>query len=574
MEQQRLMLFVALAFITFLMFDAWQQDHAVKEVAPTTSAPVSSRQAGSTSGSDISQGHTSGDEIPVAETTPAIASSTSGGSTVPSEQSADIFKQGQNIHVVTDVFDITISTVGGDIRQVKLFDYPTKLNEPENPFLLMNETLPRVFVAQSGFTGKSARANTVIDAPNHLNTYKVDRSNYVLDESKDSMDVNLYWTSRDGVRFIKTYTFYRGSHKIDVKQTVENRAAKTWRGNAYYQLQRTQVSEVDQSQFIYTYMGGVIYSPEERYEKIKFEAMQETKLKRDISGGWAAMIQHYFLSAWVPEKETVETYYTVFKKRNTIYTIGFRDKNETQVAPGTTKVFSSVFYAGPKDQKQLEAIAEGLELTVDYGVLTVIAKPIFWTLTKIHAVVGNWGWSIILLTILIKLLFYKLSETSYKSMAKMRAVQPRMVAMKERFVDDRQGMNKAMMEMYKKEKINPLGGCLPIVVQIPVFIALYWVLLESVELRQAPWILWIKDMSTPDPYLILPILMGISMFIQQRLNPAPIDPIQAKVMMALPLVFGIFFMFFPSGLVLYWVVNNVLSISQQWYITNKVVGKK
>jgi len=564
MEQQRLLLFVALAFIMFLMFDAWQQDHAVKE--PTTAtAPAKSPTASA-------QQKTS-DEIPVAESAPAIRGGNT-ASSVPTQQSGELFKQGQAIHVVTDVLDLTINTVGGDVRQVKLLSYPTKIDEPENPFLLMNETLPRVFVAQSGFTGKTADADSIISAPNHLNTYSVERTKYVLDESKDSMDVNLYWTSPEGIQFTKTYTFHRGSHKVDVKHTVNNTTAKNWRGNTYYQLQRTQVSEVDQSQFIYTYMGGVLFSPEERYEKIDFSDMQESKLKRDITGGWAAMIQHYFLSAWVPDKTKIETYYTGYKSNNVIYTIGFRDKNETIVAPGTSHTFNTTFYTGPKDQAELEKIAEGLELTVDYGVLTVIAKPIFWLLTKIHSVVGNWGWAIILLTILIKLAFYKLSEASYRSMAKMRAVQPRMVAMKERFADDRQGMNKAMMDLYKKEKINPLGGCLPILIQIPVFIALYWVLLESVELRQAPWILWINDMSAEDPYYILPLLMGISMFIQQKLNPTPIDPIQAKVMMILPVVFTIFFMFFPAGLVLYWVVNNILSIAQQWYITNKVINEK
>ncbi len=571
MEQQRLLLFVALAFIVFLMFDAWQQDQAAKKVATTPAGQVQSAPTTTTSSAN-----TNG-EVPVApeqSTVTSTASAIQPSSTVPTEQTRDIFKQGQTIHVVTDVLDVTINTVGGDIRQLKLLDYPQKLNEPDNPFLLMNETLPRVFVAQSGFTGKRADANSIIAAPNHLDIYKTERTNYVLDESKDSMDVNLYWTSKDGVQFTKTYTFYRGSHKIDVKQKVENKTTKIWRGNTYYQLQRTQVSEVDQSQFIYTYMGGVIFSPDERYEKIDFGEMQESNLKRDIRGGWAAMIQHYFLAAWVPEKDKTETYYTNYKPRNVIYTLGFRDKNETVVAPGADYTFNTVFYAGPKDQEALEKIAEGLELTVDYGVLTVIAKPIFWLLTKIHSVVGNWGWAIIFLTILIKALFYKLSEASYKSMAKMRAVQPRMIAMKERFADDRAGMNKAMMELYKKEKINPLGGCLPILVQIPVFIALYWVLLESVELRQAPWILWIKDMSAEDPYYILPLLMGVSMFIQQKLNPAPLDPIQAKVMMMLPIVFTIFFMFFPAGLVLYWVVNNILSIAQQWYITNKVMKEK
>jgi len=567
MEQQRLLLFVALAFIIFLMFDAWNQDQLKKEIIAkgpvATQTPQTTTPATTTEPVQIPS-----DEVPVAESSAPMINA---AASVPTSTSAEIFKQGQSIRIKTDVLDLVISTVGGDIRQLRLLAYPMKLNEPDNPFLLMDEKLPRVFVAQSGFTAKKADQNSVIAAPNHLDVYKTDRTSYTLDESKDSMDVNLYWTSKDGVEFTKTYTFHRGSHKIDVKHTVKNKSNKLWRGNTYFQLQRTQVSEVDQSQFIYTYMGGVIFSPEERYEKITFSDIQENNLKRDITGGWAAMIQHYFLSAWIPEKDRPETFYTFFKEQNTIYSIGFRDKNETHIPAGAQKTFTSMFYAGPKDQGELEKIAEGLELTVDYGVLTILAKPIFWLLTKIHSIVGNWGWAIILLTILIKLAFYKLSETSYKSMAKMRAIQPRMVAMKERFVDDRQGMNKAMMELYKKEKINPLSGCLPILVQIPVFIALYWVLLESVELRQAPWILWIKDMSTADPYLILPILMAVSMFIQQRLNPAPIDPVQAKVMMALPFVFGIFFMFFPAGLVLYWVVNNVLSIAQQWYIINKVV---
>lgn len=562
MEQQRLMLFIALAFIMFLMFDAWQQDHAPEVVSttPSTSTPSTNRSPNLAN------------EIPVAESTPT--SRVNSVEAVPTEQTTELFKQGQTIHVVTDTLDVTINTAGGDIRQVKLLNYPTNMGETDNPFLLMNETLPRVFVAQSGFTGKAADSNSTISAPNHLDVYRTENTNYILDESKETMDVNLYWMSPEGVQFTKQYTFHRGSHQVDVKHIVENRSNRNWRGNAYYQLQRTQVSEVDQSQFIYTYMGGVIFSPEERYEKIAFDDMLESNLKRDITGGWAAMLQHYFLSAWVPEKDQAKTYYTTYKERNVVYTIGFRDKDETVVSPGATKTFNTVLYAGPKDQAALEKIAEGLELSVDYGVLTIIAKPIFWLLTNIHSVVGNWGWAIILLTIFIKLLFYKLSEASYKSMAKMRSVQPRMVAMKERFADDRAGMNKAMMEMYKKEKINPLGGCLPILVQIPVFIALYWVLLESVELRQAPWILWIKDMSAGDPYYILPLLMGVSMFIQQKLNPTPIDPVQAKVMMALPVVFTIFFMFFPAGLVLYWVVNNVLSITQQWYITNKVMKAK
>jgi YidC/Oxa1 family membrane protein insertase len=322
------------------------------------------------------------------------------------------------------------------------------------------------------------------------------------------------------------------------------------------------------SQFLYTYTGGAIYTPEEKYEKISFEDMESSKLSMEVKGGWVGMLQHYFLGAWVPPAEETDHFYSNVLPGQR-YVLGAYTPS-ISLAAGGSHIFSSGFVAGPKLQDELEAIAPGLDLTVDYGWLTVLAKPIFWLLKSIQGVVLNWGWSIILLTLIIKLVFFKLSETSYKSMANMRKMTPRIQALKDRYGDDKQRLNQAMMEMYKKEKINPLGGCLPILVQIPVFIALYWVLLESVELRQAPWILWLQDLSIKDPYYVLPIIMGISMFIQQKLNPAPPDPMQAKIMMSLPFVFTIFFAFFPSGLVLYWVTNNILSIAQQWYITRQI----
>jgi YidC/Oxa1 family membrane protein insertase len=318
-------------------------------------------------------------------------------------------------------------------------------------------------------------------------------------------------------------------------------------------------------------MGGAVYSPEDKFDKIDFAEMQEKNLQRNVTGGWVAMIQHYFLGAWIPPQDQPETFYSQYIKNHTRYVIGTKSAKEIHVAGGKQQTLSNRLFIGPKLQDRLEDVAPGLELSVDYGLLHFISKPLFIVLEFIHDYVGNWGWAIVLLTILIKLAFYKLSEASYKSMANMRRVQPRMQQLKERFSGDRQKMNQALMDLYKKEKINPLGGCLPILVQIPVFIALYWVLLESVEMRQAPWILWINNMSAPDPFFILPLLMGITMFIQQKLNPAPIDPIQAKIMMALPVVFTVFFAFFPAGLVLYWVVNNTLSITQQYYITRYVV---
>jgi YidC/Oxa1 family membrane protein insertase len=315
----------------------------------------------------------------------------------------------------------------------------------------------------------------------------------------------------------------------------------------------------------------VYYNQETKYEKVKFDTMEESQLKLESHGGWIAMIQHYFLSAWIPNQDETNLIYTIANtKRNpSTYTIGLRSANKSAPAGGSTE-FSSQLFVGPKIVKRLEEISPGLELTVDYGVLTFLSKPLYWLLSWYHSFVGNWGVAIILLTLTVKTLFYKLSETSYRSMAKMRKVSPRLKALKERYGDDRQKMNQAMMELYKTEKINPMGGCLPILVQIPVFIALYWALLESIDLRQAPFIFWIHDLSVMDPYYVLPILMGISMVIQQRLNPPPPDPIQAKIMMALPFVFTIFFAFFPSGLVLYWISNNSLSITQQYIITRRI----
>ena len=387
-------------------------------------------------------------------------------------------------------------------------------------------------------------------------------------DGADTLQVPLVWRSDDGVTVTKRYTFHRGSHVVDLEHEVVNNSGSEWSGRQYRQLQRTQVAETGQSTFIYTYMGGVIYSPEEKYEKVKFEEMQKQDLDRTITDGWAAMLQHYFLGAMIPERAVAEHYYTK-SLSNARYVIGLISPPRT-VAAGERTLFGTQLFLGPKLQDEMKQVAPGLELTVDYGLLTFLAQPLFWLLKTIHNLIGNWGWSIVLVTMLIKLAFYKLSETSYRSMANMRKLAPRLQSLKERYGDDRQKLNQAMMEMYKKEKINPLGGCLPIVVQIPVFIALYWMLLESVELRQAPFMLWMNNLSAPDPYYVLPLLMGVTMLIQQKLNPAPMDPIQAKVMMVLPVVFTVFFAFFPSGLVLYWVVNNTLSIAQQWMITRRI----
>ncbi|NOX09347.1 MAG: membrane protein insertase YidC [Gammaproteobacteria bacterium] len=548
MENQRLILFIALSFVSLMLWDAWQKDYAPPPEIVVVQDAV---ERGSPIQIDDLPG-VGGDDIALLDGAPSV-------DVAPLRSELNSLSR---IHVVTDVLDIEIDTLGGDIRYAGLRDYTVEVNGESEPFSLMRETLPGLFVAQSGLNSAGKIK------PSHHIRYQSRQDQYQLTAGAGTLKVPLYWTSPEGLEVIKTYTFYEGEYLIDVEHRVLNETGTTWKGNQYSQLQRSEPDTSADSRFIYIYTGGVIYSPEDKYEKIAFDDMVEKNLSKTVANGWVAMVQHYFFSAWIPDKNEKNLFYTK-ALNNPRYIIGSVGPSQ-KIEDGGEFSFKRKLYIGPKDQDKLVTIAEGLELTVDYGVFTVIAQPIFWLLKNIHSMVGNWGWSIILLTVLIKGIFYKLSETSYRSMANMRRITPRLKALKDRFGDDKQGMHKAMMDIYKTEKINPLGGCLPILVQIPVFISLYWVLLEAVELRQAPFIFWISDLATKDPYYVLPLLMGISMFIQQKLNPPPMDPIQAKVMMLLPFIFTVFFAFFPSGLVLYWVVNNVLSISQQWVITRKV----
>ena len=547
MDNQRLFLFVALSFVMLLLWQAWVEDYG-----PVTPPPEASAPAITTDTPAGVVAPASGDDIPA---TPADVQT----SALPE---TDLLKSTGYIDVHTDLFSIRIDTTGGDLRQADLLDYMATTDKDSPPFRLLNDTLPNLFVIQSGLRA------SVGTEPTHHVVYTAEQQSFRMADDADTLVVPLSWVSPEGVTVTKRYVFQRGSYAVGLQHEVVNSSDVDWHGRQYRQLQRTQVAETGQSSFIYTYMGGVIYSPEEKYEKIKFDDMLDSDLDRTITDGWAAMLQHYFLGALVPLRGEQDRYYTKTLS-NARYVIGMISPTQT-VPAGSTALFETTVFIGPKLQDEMKQVAPGLELTVDYGLLTVLAQPLFWLLKTIHGFVGNWGWAIVIVTILIKLAFYKLSETSYRSMANMRKLAPRLQSLKERYGDDRQKLNQAMMDLYKKEKINPLGGCLPILVQIPVFIALYWVLLESVELRHAPFILWITDMSSPDPYYILPLLMGATMFIQQKLNPAPLDPIQAKVMMALPVVFTVFFAFFPSGLVLYWVVNNTLSIAQQWVITRRI----
>jgi len=551
MDNTRLFLFAALVFVAMLIWQQWQLDYGPQPVTSSEGvnpAPSVPEQAAEVDSSNIVDLPDQADGLAV-------------DATATLETTASIAPESL-VTVETDVVIAVIDSKGGVIRSLKLKKYPVSLDQPELGLEIVHSDAESLHVIQSGLRNRS---NT---APTHHSVYQTAKSQYSLQDGDDRIIVPLVW-EQDGIKVIKTYEFKRGDYLIEVKHRVENNTDQDWQGSQYRQIQRTR--PLSESRILITYTGAVYYNEEVKYEKVDFDDMEDGQLKLNFQGGWIAMLQHYFLTAWIPPQDGTNLAYSIANtsRQPATYTIGLRSENKL-VSPGNSTEFTSQLFVGPKLVKRLEEITPGLELTVDYGVLTFLSKPLYWLLSLYHSYVGNWGLAIILLTLTIKAVFYKLSETSYRSMAKMRKVGPRLKTLKERYGSDKKRMNQAMMELYKTEKINPMGGCLPILVQIPVFIALYWALLETVDLRQAPFIFWIKDLSVMDPFYVLPVIMGISMLIQQKLNPTPPDPIQAKVMMALPFVFTFFFAFFPSGLVLYWVVNNILSIAQQWVITKRI----
>jgi YidC/Oxa1 family membrane protein insertase len=552
MDNLRLLLFFALAVVLLLIYQAWVEDYGPVTASPPTVAQEVSKdpQAAAETG------------VPPA-TVPAVPAVDAPDPTPAADPAGGATDA--PIRVETDVLRLEISPLGGAIVSAWLKDYPETAEDSETRFRLLKPSPPNMFVAESGLRGPETGP---LPADTRQIRFQSAREAYVLEPGQDSLEVVLSWSDPEGVQLNKRYGLTRGSYVVESHQEVVNGSGAPLAVRSYNQLQRTELYDPNASSFIYTYTGGVYYTPEDKYNKVSFDDMRSERLSLEAADGWIAMIQHYFLAAWLPPAGQLQTFFTSVRD-DSRFLIGSYTAAAT-VAAGASQTFSDRLFVGPKLQDTLASVAPGLELAVDYGWLTIIAQPIFWLLDAIHSLVGNWGWAIIILTILIKLAFYKLSETSYKSMANMRKLTPRLQALKDKYGDDKEKLNQAMMAMYKKEKINPLGGCLPILVQIPVFIALYWVLLESVELRQAPFALWIDNLSAPDPYFVLPLIMGVSMFVQQKLNPAPPDPIQAKVMMSLPFVFTVFFAFFPSGLVLYWVVNNLLSIAQQWYITRNI----
>ncbi|MCF8003420.1 MAG: membrane protein insertase YidC [Chromatiaceae bacterium] len=557
MENMRLILILALAFVLFLIYQAWVEDYSTPPIASTETETF----AGS-SAAERANGGSPAD----APDAPAVGAPTVNA--VPgafaADQEAESALAAGPIVVETDVLRAEISPRGGTIQALYLLDYKQNADDPSKPFQLLKATTPNLFIVQSGLLGGPDN-----DLPTHEAVFTPAQQRYSLTEGDNELLVELFWQNDAGIQVVKRYRFERSRFLVHASQEIINSTDAPIAVRDYEQLQRTELYDPAKSSFIHTYTGGVYYGPEVKYKKESFADMSKRPLDLTITDGWVAMIQHYFMAAWIPPTGVEETFYTKAIDGDSRYIIGTYSPAIT-IPAGASHTFESQLFAGPKLQDRLAEIAPGLELAVDYGWLTILAEPIFWLLNAIHSVVGNWGWAIIILTILIKAAFYKLSETSYKSMANMRKMTPRIQALKDRYGDDKEKLNQAFMELYKKEKINPLGGCLPILVQIPVFIALYWVLLESVELRHAPFILWLDNLTEPDPLYILPLIMGVSMFVQQKLNPPPPDPMQAKIFMALPFVFTVFFAFFPSGLVLYWVTNNLLSISQQWYITRKV----
>lgn len=530
----RITLYILLIAVTVLLVQEWQKEHATLE-ATSTSAAI---------------------EAPVASPAHPVSPEAKVDTAAPKQS-------GELIHVKTDLLDVTLDTHGGDILGLKLLAYPETLNSP-NPFLLLNNDPKSRYIAESGLLGLQGP-----DTKSSQATYTVSQSQFALEAGKDQLIVPLVW-EKDGLKITKEFIFKRNSYQVDVRYQIDNQSSQPWQGSLYAQLLRTDDPPENHGGVVNltTFFGAAVSTTDKPFQKVTFKEMREANVNKTTKNGWAAMMQHYFISAWIPDREVTSTYYSRVQP-NGLYSIGLINAPIT-VAPGTTAQTSAKLYSGPTIAEYLDQAAPNLDLTIDYGLFWFFSVAIFWMMQKIYNVVGNWGWSIVIVTVFIKLAFYKLSAKSYRSMSGLKALQPRIELLKERFGDDKQKLTQATLELYRQEKVNPMSGCLPILIQIPVFIALYWVLVESVQLRQAPFILWIHDLSQPDPYYILTLLMGASMYLQQRLNPPPPDPMQAKIMSFMPLVFMVLFRNFPAGLMLYWFVNNTLSFLQQWYIMQKL----
>jgi len=539
MDSQRLILFFVFSFSVFMLLDAWQREQ------PPARPAAADAGKGEKAMPPSAQPPVPGDKL----------TATQGA--VP-QQGRGAPETGVTIRVETDLLIAHLSSHGGDVRKLQFRKHRDTL-ERSKDFVLFETGTERNYIAQAGLIGSGL--------PNHRTLYTATSDNYQLAAGQEQIEVRLAAPAAEGVQVTKVYRFRRESYLIDVGFEIANTGAAPIQPYAYFQLVRDDKPPAGGSAMMPTFTGVALYTDKDKFQKLAFADIEKGKAQhtKNSEDGWIAMLQHYFFSAWLPRSGVPREFYTR-RLEDGLYSAGVIVPVGA-VATGASATVTVPLYAGPEEQEKLAKIAPGLDLTIDYGWLTVIAVPLFWFLAWLKLWVGNWGVAIILLTVIIKLLFYPLSAASYRSMAKMRVLAPKLQKLKDQFGEDRQRLQQAMMALYKTEKINPLGGCMPIVVQIPVFIALYWVLLASVELRQAPFMLWIDDLAAPDPWFILPILMAVTMFVQTWLNPEPPDPVQARVMKIMPIVFSVFFFFFPAGLVLYWLVNNVLSIAQQWQIT-------
>lgn len=567
MNRLRYALIAGICVVSYLLFLEWDKFQEAQIAATPanqeTVISTSDDALPSASGLQDKPAQESPLPIPTAETSSADLPSVASPQAALTKQAPS--EELRLISVKTDSFDLLIDTFGGDLVRVALSKHLAEQSDNSDPFLLMNRASNQTYVAQSGLVGQNGTDKSSAQRP----LYSVSQNRFELADSDNELIVDLNYTDND-TAIIKRFTFTRGSHLIGVDYIVDNNSDQLWRAAPYGQIRRNDYEVGKAVMFgMQSYLGAALTTDDKNYKEITFDDIDDGTITYAKTGGWVSMVQHYFISAWIPNPELKNNY--SFRKQSTsdIYIMEYLGPLTT-VEPGQTSTISSHFYAGPKDIKKLEKISPYLDLTIDYSFLSFIAKPMFYAMDFIHSKVGNWGVSIILLTLLIKIIFFYPSAMSYRSMAKMRKLQPVMAEMKERFGDDRQKMSAELMKVYKKEKVNPLGGCLPILLQMPVFIALYWVLMESVELRHAPFALWITDLSAKDDYFILPLIMGATMFIQQKLNPTPPDPMQAKIMQLMPIFFTVLFLFFPAGLVLYWVVNNTLSITQQYIITRQI----
>jgi YidC/Oxa1 family membrane protein insertase len=548
MDTQRLILWLIFSFSALMLWQAWEHERNPPPVAPPSAPAPRTGEQGTAPATAPPAG------VPAAV---APAPGAPPSATAPAAS--------QTIEIRTDLYVADIDTVGGTITRIAL-DKHRDAQDPTKPYLALQRNAERTFVAQAGLIGDSM--------PNHRTAYDVLPGPRALAPGQDELQVKLQATAANGDKVVQTLTFHRGSYVIDVAFDVTNASAAPIRPEAYFQLMRdTKHVGIQSSMAPASFVGPVVYNEQDKFKKVDFgeidkeaaDPSRKPAFTRVTDNGWIGMIEHYFVAAWLPpDAGKLQRQFYTTKLDNGLYTAGVRYAEGT-VAPGATGVVKARLYVGPQDQDALAKLAPGLDLVVDYGIFTIIAAPLFWLLKWLHSLLGNWGWAIIVMTVLIKGAFFPLNAASARSMGKMKIVAPKMKALQEQYANDKQQLQMKMMELYKQEKINPLGGCLPILVQIPVFIALYWVLLSAVELRHAPWIGWIHDLSAPDPWYILPVVYAVTAYLQVKLSPTPIsDPVQAKVMQFMPVAFSIMFLFFPAGLVLYWLINNLLQIAQQW----------